>query len=219
MKGQRVNSSSGRRYGGLDPAERVRQRRTAVLEAATDLFAELGYRNTSVKQICDEAGLTQRYFYESFADREAALMAVYDEITGQLRTEALAAIEAADPDDLDVVAERGLSAFIGFLTADTRRARIVLIEVVGVSPRLETRRHAVLHDFADLVTNAWLGRGEPTSQQRLTAVALVGGVNHLLVDWLLGGKTQRPAELTRTCATLFAGARHQLDPTGNTSPP
>lgn len=183
-----------------------------MLEAATDLFAESGYRNTSVKQICDRAGLTQRYFYESFVDREAALIAVYDEIAGQMRAETLAAIEAADPEDLDVVTERGLSAFVEFLTTDTRRAQIVLIEVVGVSPQLETRRHAVLHDFADLVTNAWLGQGEPTTQQRLTAVALVGGVNHLLVDWLLSGKTQQPAELTRTCATLFAGARNQLTP-------
>lgn len=212
-------NSSGRRYGGIDLAERARQRRAAVLEAATELFAESGYRNTSVKQICDEAGLTQRYFYESFVDREAALMAVYDEIAGQMRSETLAAIEAADPDDLDVVTERGLSAFVEFLTTDTRRARIVLIEVVGVSPQLEARRHAVLHDFADLVTGAWLGRREPTSQQRLAAVALVGGVNHLLVDWLLSGRTQRPAELTQACVSLFAGARHQLGPTDNTAPP
>ena len=216
-----ANSNGGRRYGGLDPVERARQRRVAMLKAATDLFASSGYRNTSVKQICDEAGLTQRYFYESFADREAALMAVYDEIAGQMRTETLAAIEAAtDSDDLDVVTERGLSAFVGFLTADTRRAQIVLIEVVGVSPELETRRQAVLHDFAELVTNAWFGHGEPASQHRLTAVALVGGVNHLLVDWLLSGKAQKPAELTRACLTLFAGARHQLtSPTQPTAPP
>ncbi len=216
-----ADSSRGRRYGGLDPAERARRRRVAILEAATDLFASAGYRSTSVKQICDEAGLTQRYFYESFADREAALIAVYDELVGQLRAETLAAIEAAaHSDDLDVVSERGLSAFVGFLTTDTRRAQIVLIEVVGVSPQLEARRHAVLHDFADLVTGVWLGRGEPTSQQRLTAVALVGGVNHLLVDWLLSGRTQQPAELTRTCVTLFAGARRQLaPPTENTAPP
>lgn len=205
-----MDSKRGRRYGGLDPAERVRQRRVAILDAATDLFAGSGYRNTSVKQICDRAGLTQRYFYESFADKEAALMAVYDEIVGQMRADTLAAIEAAATDDLDVVIERGLSAFVGFLTTDTRRAQIVLIEVVGVSPNLETRRHAVLHDFADLVTNVWLGRSEPTSQHRLIAVALVGGVNHLLVDWLLSGQTQQPTELTQTCVTLFAGARHQL---------
>src|SRR5699024_11432486 len=128
--------------------------------AAMDLFAGSRYRHTSVKQICDAAQLTQRYFYESFADREAALTAGYDELTGQLRADTLAAIESADTDDLDVVTERGLSAFVGFLTSDTRRAQIVLIEVVGVSPQLETRRHAVLQDFASLVTNVWLGHND-----------------------------------------------------------
>ena len=207
-----VDDNKGRRYAGLDSAERARQRRTALLAAATDLFADFGYRHTSVKQICDTAGLTQRYFYESFADREAALTAVYDELTRQLRADTLAAIEATESDDLDVVTERGLSAFVDFLTSDTRRARIVLIEVVGVSPQLETRRHAVLHDFANLVTDVWLGPSDPASQQWLTAVALVGGVNHLLVDWLLGGETQQPADLVQACTTLFAGARHQLTP-------
>ncbi|QGK69977.1 TetR family transcriptional regulator [Allosaccharopolyspora coralli] len=208
-----ANANEGRRYAGLAPDERVRQRRAVILEAATDLFAGSGYRNTSVKQICDKAGLTQRYFYESFPDREAALLATYDELAAQMRAETLAAIEAApDPDDLDVVIERGLSAFVGFLTTDTRRAQIVLIEVVGVSPQLETRRHTVLHDFADLVTGVWLGHSEPTSQQRLTAVALVGGVNHVLVDWLLDGTTRQPAELVQACVTLFTGARHRLTP-------
>lgn len=206
-----ASSNRGRRYGGLGPTERARQRRDAILEAATDLFAATGYRNTSVKQICDKAGLTQRYFYESFADKEASLLATYDGLAGQMRTDTLDAVEATtDPDDLDTVTERGLTAFIGYLTNDTRRAQIVLIEVVGVSPHLETRRHAVLHEFADLVITTWLGRREPTSQERLAAVALVGGVNHLLVDWLLGGKLQQPAELVQACATLFAGARHQL---------
>lgn len=208
-----VASNRGRRYAGLDPAERARQRRAAILHAAKDLFAGSGYRNISVKQICDKAGLTQRYFYESCTDREAALTAVYDALTGQMRAETLAAIEtAADDADLETVIERGLSAFVDFLTTDARRAQIVLIEVVGVSPQLETRRHAVLTDFADLVTGVWLGRSTPTAQHRLTAVALVGGVNHLLVDWLLSGKTQQPAELVQACVTLFAGTRHQLTP-------
>lgn len=210
-----ANSTSGRRYGGRDPAERVRQRRLAILAAATDLFAGSGYHNTSVKQVCDRAGLTQRYFYESFADREAALFAVYDDLVGQLRAETVTAIETApETNDLDTVTERGLSAFVDFLTSDTRRAQIVLIEVVGVSPRLETHRNGVLQEFAELIVTVWLDRREPTSQQRLTTVALVGGVNHLLVNWLLSGKTQQPAELIQACVTLFAGARQQL-----TSPP
>jgi hypothetical protein len=68
-----------------------------------------------------------------------------------------------------------------------------------------------LSEFADLVLDVWLGRNGPTSLRRLTAVALVGGVNHLLVDWLLGGRKRQPDELVDASAMLFAAARDQLD--------
>ncbi|WP_243789002.1 TetR/AcrR family transcriptional regulator [Saccharopolyspora gloriosae] len=197
----------GRRYAGLDPAERARQRRTVLLEAAEDLFGTQGYRATSVKQVCVRAGLTQRYFYESFRDREAALVAVYEKLIDGLRAATLEAIAAADRSEL---VDRGLGAFIDFLTADERRAKIVLIEVVGVSPELEVRRHAALTGFADLVAEMWLGAGKPAALHRMTAMALVGGVNYLLVDWLLKGAPERPAELLQACTMLFEGAKSQF---------
>jgi len=206
----RDGTSGGRRYGGLDSTERKLQRRTALLEAATTLFADRGYRHTSVRQICDTAQLTQRYFYESFADREAALLTVYDELVEQLQTRTRSAIEETTEADPDTLMHQGLSAFVDFLTSDTRRAQIILIEVVGISVRLETRRHAVMHEFAELLLRVWLAHSEPTSQHRLTAVALVGGVNHLLVDWLHNGQCQQPSELVRAARNMFAGARHQL---------
>ncbi|GAA3726763.1 AcrR family transcriptional regulator [Spinactinospora alkalitolerans] len=205
-----ANVGNGRRYAGLGPAERARQRRAALLDAAKDLFGTNGYRATSVKQVCARAGLTERYFYESFRDREAALAAVYDELVGGMRAATLEAIAKAERSE--AVAARALAAFVDFLTADERRAQIVLIEVVGVSPELESRRHTVLTEFSELVTDVWLGERGPASLRRLTAVALVGGVNHLLIDWLLSGRTQQPAELVQACTTLFAGARDQLAP-------
>ena len=198
----------GRRYAGLDPAERARHRRAALLDAAQELFGDRGYQATSVKQLCAHAGLTERYFYESFRDREAALAAVYDKLVDGLRGTTLAAV--TDHEGSADMARRGLDAFVGFLVADQRRARIVLVEVVGVSAELEARRHAVLTEFAGLLAEMWLGDVEPGAQRRLTTIALVGAVNHLLVDWLLSGRTRRPEELVRACASLFAGARDRL---------
>src|SRR5699024_4616577 len=199
----------GRRYGGVDPTERARRRRAALFEAGRTLFGTQGYRATSVQQLCAEAGLTKRYFYESFSDREAALAAVYDEIITGLRAATLDALTRHQ--GADTLAEAALTAFVDYLTVDERRAQLVLIEVVGVSAEMENRRYAVLSEFADLVAGYWLGDNTADSAAREVAVALVGGVNHLLVDWLLGGRTQHPAERVRACVTLFAGARQQLD--------
>lgn len=202
----------GARYAGLDAAERARQRRTAVLSAALELFASQGYPATSVKQICRQAGLTERYFYESFSDRHACLVALYGELADQLRTATAAAIEESRGLDLDEVTRRALAAFIDHLASDPRRARVVLLEAVGASSEMEDRRHAVLREFSALATAVWLDDAPPTTSQRLAVVGLVGAVNHLLVDWLHRGRQETQEELVDVCTTLFSAVRRRLLP-------
>jgi AcrR family transcriptional regulator len=210
---------AGRKYHGLTPQQRTRQRRAAILAAGLEVFGTLGYAGSSVKQICRVGGLTERYFYESFTDRESCLAELYSHLVDQMRAATLAAVESADT-EVDAKAQAGLNAFIGYLTDDPRRARVVLIEVVGVSPGMEKRRHRVLREFADIVATTWAAsRTEPlTQKERSTAVALVGAVNHLLVDWLMTGSTQHPTDLADVCATLFSAARQRLDAARPSSP-
>ncbi|UNS99682.1 TetR/AcrR family transcriptional regulator [Streptomyces tubbatahanensis] len=207
--------SEGRRYSGLDPDERDRKRREAVLGAALELFGTQGYAATSVKRVCREAGLTERYFYACFRDRHDCLAGLYAELTDSMRAAVLAALDKTAGSDLDTRAHTGLDAFIGFLTADPRRARVVLIEVVGVSDELEARRNGVLREFADLITAVWSLPEEPATRaavdlHRLTAVGLVGAVNHLLVDWLQRGQEDDPATLVDVCSALFSAARERV---------
>lgn len=208
---------TGRRYSGLQAEERAASRRAAILAAALEVFGREGYTATSVKQICAEAELTERYFYESFKDRPACLAALYAEIIAIVRNATLGAIAEAAGSPREI-ARRGLWAFVGCLTEDPRRARIVLIEVVGVSPHLEEARLAVVGEFAELVAATWLPELRPSVSEEfasLTAVALVGAVNHLLVDWLLGGSRQGIELLVEVCTTLFEAAQDKLgiDPT------
>lgn len=201
------------RYSGLEAPERTRRRRQALLEAALDLFTSQGYAATSVKDLCRRAGLTERYFYESFRDRHACLVQLYDELTRQLLERTTAAIEQAAELDVDQVIERALSEFVDHLARDPRRARLVLLEVVGVSQELEERRHAVLRGFAELALSVWMeriGRTSPDPAQRLATVGLVGAVNHLLVDWLHRGRQETQSELVQVCARMFCAVRYQM---------
>ncbi|WP_026919331.1 TetR/AcrR family transcriptional regulator [Gordonia shandongensis] len=201
----------GRRYAGIALEQRTQLRRAALLASALENFGTAGYAATSVKQICLTAELTERYFYQSFADREDALAALYDDLSTAMREATVAAVAAVDGDDIDAVARAGLAAFIGYLTDDPRRARVVLIEVVGVSSTMERRRHDVLSDFAAVVSSVWAAGGhELGSRERSLAVALVGAVNHLLVDWLLGDRRQDVAELVDVCELLFAAAAEKV---------
>lgn len=210
-------TAGGRRYAGLDADERRAARRAALVAAGLDLFGANGYPHVSVKQVCDHAHLTQRYFYESFADREALLRAVYDDVVDAVRERTVAAIGAAlareEPDVLDV-ATAGLRAFVDHLTGDERSARVLLLEVVGVSAELEARRNAVIHEFAALVAALAVERfGLSAGDERhgLAAVALVGATNQLLVDWISApDRRAEPAVVADVLAGIFEAAFARL---------
>ncbi|MCF8609068.1 TetR/AcrR family transcriptional regulator [Gordonia sp. HY285] len=189
-----MTTAGGRTYGGLTAEDRQLQRRESLIAAGLQLFGTLGYPNVSVKRICTEAGLTQRYFYESFGDRAALLGEVYNHCVDIARAATLAAAaevledtELTDgpiPDDMvPALAEQALRGFITSLTEDTRRARIIMIEVVGVSPELEMLRLRAIHGWADLILGFAARGHEPTADQRLGAIGLVGALTQLLVDW------------------------------------
>lgn len=59
-----------------------------------------------------QAGLTDRYFYESFETIEDLLVAVYEELMGEMQGRIVAALQAAGPGrDADSLIDIGLDAF------------------------------------------------------------------------------------------------------------
>ena len=90
-----------RPYRGVSADERRAQRRAQLVEAALDVLGDAGLARTTMTEVCARAGLTERYFYESFGDRDELLIAVFDAITEETNDAALAALEAAPPDLLE----------------------------------------------------------------------------------------------------------------------
>src|SRR6476620_10173510 len=87
-----------RAYGGISADERIAVRRAKLLDAGLELFGTRGFRATGVKDVCREAGVTDRYFYESFNDGRALFLAVFDRLTDELFRAVAEAVVAAGPD-------------------------------------------------------------------------------------------------------------------------
>jgi AcrR family transcriptional regulator len=83
-----------RDYDGKTVAERVAERRRRLIEARYALFGEHGYAGTSIRAALQRAGLIDRYFGENFADLDALLAAVYDQIVDEEVAGCRAAIDA-----------------------------------------------------------------------------------------------------------------------------
>jgi AcrR family transcriptional regulator len=178
---------TGQRYGGRTSEERRAERRERLLDAGLELFGTQGYANTSIEALCAATRLNPRYFYESFATREALLRTVYDRHMEHLARTVSAALEDAPLDPRGRV-EVGLRAFVETQLADDRNVRITYLEIVGVSVELERHRRAVLRGFARLLeqeADRVAATGAiPRRDRGLTALALGGAVDGLLADCL-----------------------------------
>lgn len=187
MAGQ--GQGRGRTWRGKDADERRDIRRRQLIDAGIELFGTKGYAATSVKAICDEAGLTERYFYENFRDREALLKVVYEIL---VRDAAVAVLEkmAEFDGDPEAMMKAGLAAFARQVTENPKRARIQQLEVVGVSDRIEEVRRGAIHAFADLIADTSRRFGAPDHREGVDldvmAIGLVGLVNEQLIDFVRG---------------------------------
>jgi AcrR family transcriptional regulator len=203
--------ASPRTYRGV-PIERRRiHRREQLIEAGLEEIGTRGYDNITVKDVCRRAGLTERYFYEHFTDRAALLVAVFDDVVATVTAAAFAASDGAPP-ELEQRTRAGLTGFLDALTDDPRRARVQLIEVVGRSPELERRRFAAMHTFADYIATAADELAPRTDvdqrQRRVQELALVGGSNHLAVEWILGDLNLSKDQLVDILVALYIAAAH-----------
>jgi len=198
-----------RTYRGITPSQRQADRRARLLEAGLELFGTLGYARTSIRAISAAASLNSRYFYESFSSREDLLYSVYEQIVLDIFTKVSEAV--ARENTIEAQARAGLRAGWTAVTEDRRKARIVAIEVVGVSERLERLRRETRHALAQLTADRALSlagdlrlRLDPV----ITARFLMGGIVELLADWINGDLTASTDEVVEHFTVLFTAAAY-----------
>lgn len=182
-----MTDTPSRAYRGASASQRAEERRERLLAAALELFASQGYAKTTIETLCAEAKVTARHFYLLFDSREALLRALYDDIIGELRAAVLAAVSLPGL-SLDEQIPLGVQAMVSHYLEDARRARVGVLEVVGVSPAMEQRRREAIHDIARIIESyvqSLVARGVmPARDYHLICVALTGGINELLAEWL-----------------------------------
>ncbi len=64
--------------------EQVKDKRTAIMEAALKLFTERGFQGTSTAQISKEAGVATGTLFNYFPTKEDLINSLYSEVKGQL---------------------------------------------------------------------------------------------------------------------------------------
>jgi len=174
-----------RRYGGKSAEQRRSERRAQLVEAALDIWQEQGWAAVTMRGVCARAGLTDRYFYENFTDRDELLGTVWD----RMRDETLAMLLAA----LQPVAERSaleqlraaLAAVVRHISEEPARAQIIFGDHAG-SAVLEQRRR----DTVQLATDLMIELAQPFLRDdvdeqalRLNVLLGIGGFVEVMLAW------------------------------------
>jgi AcrR family transcriptional regulator len=176
------------RWVGLSADERRAERRALLVAAAFELLGTEGWAGTTVRAVCQEAELNPRYFYESFSDLDALVIAVYEHVVAELWAAVVAAQEAA-PDDRAAQARATIEAIVAFVDDDRRRARVLYVEALG-NEALNLRRIEAGKTLAAAVAAHGRARAREWPEGEhidlVAASMLVGGMSEVLVTWLDG---------------------------------
>ena len=208
-----ASPATARPYGGLAMEERVAARRARFIEAGIELFGTQGFRGATVRGICAAAGLTDRYFYESFATLEALLADVYrtlkDGFAKRLTEESFGA-EGWQGDDAAVQRQVTSAYELWFEhVRDPRFARIVLVEILGVSPAMDALYEETAREMAELTISP-LAATRPAirlskARRELLGRALVGSGLQVAKMWMTGGYKLARRDVVRTCVLVATG--------------
>lgn len=205
-----TDDKRGRIYGGENLEERRTRRRQQFLDAGLQVFGTLGYRAATVRTLCKQAELTDRYFYESFDTTEDLLMGVYRrevQALEQCVVQALASV--GEGGEFLSAIEAGLDAVFSHVS-DARVARVIWIEVMGISPRVDKMYNDTMDGFGALVMAVArqryqnLGTEDP-DEIRMVGLALAGAVSQCVLHWLLGGYRESKASMVSATSRVFRG--------------
>jgi AcrR family transcriptional regulator len=161
--------------------------RRRLLDAAEDVFGELGYHDASIVKIAEAAGVAPGTFYLYFGGKQD----IFDELVEDLNQRVRRAMtEAASRGRTRPEAERlGFQAFFRF-TAEHPGLYRVIRQAEFVSPRaLRFHYERILQGYVRGLKEA-MGRGEiAAGDPEVIAWALMGVGEMIGLRWILWGDT------------------------------
>ncbi len=162
--------------------------RERLLAAMLRATAELGYREVSVQDVLERAGVSRPTFYEHFENKEACFLAAFDCAAARLRKR------------LELAAENGegwrqrfrlsLEELLRFVAEDPDAAMSLIVDARAACPPALERRDALLDHFASCLDTQVRAEADPTNApSAIAAAGIIGGIEALLYARLNRGET------------------------------
>ena len=201
------NKTKERQFKGLSLSERKQLRREKLIEAGIEAYGTNVFFSVTVKDICNEAKLTERYFYESFKKSEQLFQTIFLKLIDELQHNVMQAIMQASSDPHKMI-DAGLRALLTTLKDNPRMARIIYIDAMLVQ---ELHNQATIHETMtrfDRMIQAFVMLMMPQinrSEREISLVAtgLNGYVTQIAIRWVVSGFKQSFEEVLTSSRIVF----------------
>ncbi len=221
--GEAARSSSTAR-GGASLRKFERQapdtRRQALMDATLRCLAERGVEKTSIRNICEEAGVSVGLVNHYYSSKDALIADVYTRLADGL----LASLQAEVQNLAGRPARERLGAFFRasfspvVLDPDLLRAWLSFWSMTHRSELVSAVHARTYGDYLDTLEGLLreLGDEEAISDldPRLAAVGLSGLLDGLWVEWCLNSRTFSPEQGVALCNAFLVGLTRASQPTG-----
>jgi len=176
--------------------------RGRLAQAAFALYGERGFEQTTVAEIAERAGLTERTFFRHFADKREVLFAGADALRELLISTVASAPDSAAPIDAVAAALEAAGAFIqeGGELPRQRQA------IIDASTELQERELIKLATLAAALADALRERGVEEPAASLTAEAGVAVFRVAFERWIrdTGRRQDLPRSIRESLHELTA---------------
>jgi len=187
-------------WAGSSIEERRAERRQKLMAAARALLAEGGGPACSVRAVCRTSGVTERYFYENFKDRDELVVTVFDELAGEVMAAILEAVAGTDGTP-HAVATAAVDAAVGKTLDDPEKGRVLFVALVS-DPLLYEKVDEIGPLLAGVI-RAQLPDRSSDEHADLVASSLAGALGHLFHQYVLGTLSVSREAFVEHCVALL----------------
>jgi AcrR family transcriptional regulator len=202
-----------RSFRGVSAAERVRQRRDALLDAGLSALVEGTRASITIEDVIKRAGLSKRYFYENFHTRDDLFVALSERLVDEVTTAARTALTVPATGMLGRVQEV-VGSVVSVLISDPRNARL-FVDMMGGVERKDTVGRTE-HAIASMLIESVVSDIQVTKKERIrldvAALMLIVGAAQAVSDWVDGGIDLSRTELIEEIVRLVAAAIRTVRP-------
>lgn len=179
------------RWSGVPIEDRQALRRDELIAAGVTLLGGEGGPALTVRAVCREAGLTERYFYESFSDRDQFVRAVYDDVC----TRAMSTLMSA------TTPREAVERFVALMVDDPVRGRVLLLAPES-EPVLTHSGAEWMPSFIDLLQRKLTTISDP-ALQNMVATGLIGALTTLFTAYLNGRLAATREQFIDYCVAML----------------